>query len=347
LRRGASPGAQTCYNLTVTSPDAPHVSAPPASAPPVRGREPRTGIPAVFILGVVLMVIALATVSMKGLATGGDNPDLPASSSVVSGATSQSAGATAPSSSATGSTAPSSSPTLSPSPAAPTYSATWAPNLTGYVWPLQGSVVVTLPFGPSDWGEFFLDGKRIHDGVDMATKCGDFVHAAHDGVVLAASREYDAYMGWVGDITPYIDLVNKKNWWPSLPIVIVIDDGDGYRSIYAHEYQVTVKPGQHVKAGQVIGYEGATGNASGCHVHFGLFSPSQTATFELDPVIVAKDLMPRYEIARIDPLLVLPFRCEIEEMRILRPAEATPCPVLPTSQTSGKAAPTAKPSPQL
>ena len=351
MRLGASPGAQTCYNLSVTSPDAPHVSAPPVSAPPVseqqvRGREPRTGIPPVFILGVVLMVIALATVSMNGLATGED-PVAPANTSVVSGATSQSAGATAPSSSATGSTAPSSSPTLSPSPAAPTYSATWAPNLTGYVWPLQGSVVVTLPFGPSDWGEFFLDGKRIHDGVDMATKCGDFVYAAHDGVVLAASREYDAYMGWVGDIAPYIALVNKKNWWPSLPIVIVIDDGDGYRSIYAHEYQVTVKPGQHVKAGQVIGYEGATGNASGCHVHFGLFSPSQTATFELDPVIVAKDLMPRYEIARIDPLLVLPFRCEIEEMRILRPAEATPCPVLPTSQTSGKAAPTAKPSPQL
>lgn len=340
LRRRDSPSVKTCYNLSVTSPD-----GQSGSEQQVRGREPKTGIPPVFILCVVLMVIALATVSMRGLATGVD-PEAPASGSVVSGVTFATAGASA-SASATGSTAPSSSPTLSPSPAPPTYSTSWVPNLTGYVWPLQGSVVVTLPFGPSDWGEFFLDGKRIHDGVDMATKCGDFVHAAHDGVVLAASREYDAYMGWVGDIAPYIALVNKKNWWPSLPIVIVIDDGYGYRSIYAHEYQVTVKPGQHVKAGQVIGYEGATGNASGCHVHFGLFSPSQTATFELDPAIVAKDLMPRYEIARIDPLLALPFRCEIEEMRTLRPDLASPCPVLPTAQPSGKAAQTPKPSPQL
>jgi len=341
VRRRNSRGGQTCYNLSVTGPD-----APPGSEPQVRGREPGTRIPRVFTLGVMLMVIALATVSMRGLATGVD-PSAPASSSVVSGATFATAGSSAPASSALGSTTPGTSPAISPSPASPTYSSSWAPNLTGYVWPLQGAVVVTLPFGPSDWGEFFLDGKRIHDGVDMATKCGDFVYAAHDGVVLAASREYDAYMGWVGDIALYIALVNKKNWWPSLPIVIVIDDGDGYRSIYAHEYQVTVKPGQHVKAGQVIGYEGATGNASGCHVHFGLFSPSQTATFALDPAIVAKDLLPAYEIARIDPLLVLPFRCEITEMRILRPAEASPCPILPTAQPSGKAAPTPKPSPQL
>jgi murein DD-endopeptidase MepM/ murein hydrolase activator NlpD len=342
LRQRVSFGLRTCYNLSVTSSD-----AQAGSEPQIRGREPRTGIPPVFTLGVVMMAIALATVAMRGLATSADNPDLPASSSIVGGATFETAAAPTPGSTASDSPAPSSPASSSPSPALPTYGTSWAPNLTGYVWPLQGSVVVTLPFGPSDWGEFFLDGQRFHDGVDMATKCGDFVRAAHDGVVLAASREYDAYMGWVGDIAPYIALVNKKNWWPSLPIVVVIDDGDGYRSIYAHEYQVTVKPGQHVKAGQVIGYEGATGNASGCHVHFGLFSPSQTATFELDPTIVAKDLMPRYEIARIDPLLVLPFSCDVDVMRTLRPAEATACPALPTAQPSGKTAPTPKPSPQL
>lgn len=216
-------------------------------------------------------------------------------------------------------------------------------GLTGYVWPLVGATI-TLPFGPTGWGEFFVDGQRFHDGVDMATPCGDNVLAAHDGVVLAAGRQYDDYMGWIGDLAPYYHLLDTRHWWDSLPIVIVIDNGDGYRSIYAHEYKVTVAPGQHVKAGDVIGYEGQTGNASGCHVHFGLFSPTETATFQLDPAIVAADLMPAREIARIDPLLVLPFRCEFEEMRTLRPIEAAPCPVFTTPSPSGEPTPAGLPT---
>jgi len=218
-----------------------------------------------------------------------------------------------------------------------------APLLTGYVWPLTNGRV-TLPFGPTSWGELIVNGQLFHDGVDMATTCGDKVHAAHDGVVLAASRHYDDYMGWVGDVTPYLDLLTRKGWWNSLPIVIVIDDGDGYWSIYAHESAVTVKPGQQVTAGQVIGYEGATGNASGCHVHFGLFSPRETDEFQLEPSIAKRLLLPAYEIARINPLLVLPFRCDVEEMRALRPAEAAACPVLPSPIPAAKPEPTTKPT---
>jgi hypothetical protein len=82
--------------------------------------------------------------------------------------------------------------------------------------------------------------------------------------------------------------------------------------------------------------EGATGNASGCHVHFGLFSPKETAAFQLDPAIVSKDLLPTEEIARINPLLVLPFGCQFEEMRSLRPVEAASCPPLPTASPSAQ-----------
>jgi murein DD-endopeptidase MepM/ murein hydrolase activator NlpD len=235
--------------------------------------------------------------------------------------------------------------------ALPTGSATTSipipdPKLKGYVWPLPNGQV-TLPFGPSSWGEFFVNGERFHDGVDMATQCGDNVLAAHDGIVLAASREYDVYMGWTSDIAPYYHLLDTKHWWNSLPIVIVINDGNGYRSIYAHEEKVVVKPGQHVKAGQILGWEGQTGNATGCHVHYGLFSPTETATFQLDPAIVAKDLMPPYETARVNPLLVLPFRCDVEEMRTLRPAEAVDCPPLPSASPapSRSIGPSVGPSP--
>ena len=132
--------------------------------------------------------------------------------------------------------------------------------------------------------------------------------AAHDGSVLAVGRKFDQKVGWVGDLTPYLDRLEAKKLWWSLPIVVVIDDGNGYRSIYAHFWWTVVKTGQHVHAGQVIGYEGATGLATGCHVHYGLFSPHETATFGLQPAVAKRMLLPAAEIARIDPLLVLPAR---------------------------------------
>jgi hypothetical protein len=51
-----------------------------------------------------------------------------------------------------------------------------------------------------------------------------------------------------------------------------------------------------------------TGRASGCHVHYGLFSPLETATFGIDPDVVKRLRLPDTQIARIDPLLVLPQR---------------------------------------
>ena len=127
-------------------------------------------------------------------------------------------------------------------------------------------------------GSRIVDGEPFHDGVDMATFCGDRVVAAHDGVVLAAGRHYDSQMGWVGDLGPYFARLDAKSLWTTLPIVVVIDDGNGYRSMYAHFGKIVVKRGDTVHAGQLLGYEGRTGHASGCHLHYGLFSPLETRT---------------------------------------------------------------------
>jgi murein DD-endopeptidase MepM/ murein hydrolase activator NlpD len=179
--------------------------------------------------------------------------------------------------------------------------------LTGYVWPIAHPRL-TLPFGPTVWGSRVVDGKLFHDGVDLATFCGDRILAAHDGVVLAAGRHFDDFIGWVGSLTPYYDRLNAKHLWSELPIVVITDDGNGYRSVYAHFSKVVVRPGQLVRAGQLIGYEGMSGHATGCHLHYSLFSPLETATFGIEPK-VAKDMrLPRLEIARIDPMLVFPFR---------------------------------------
>ena len=180
-------------------------------------------------------------------------------------------------------------------------------SLAGYVWPLVTGRL-TLPFGPSPWGSRIVDGERFHDGIDLATRCGDRMVAAHDGTVLAAGRRFDAFMGWKGDLTPYVARLDEKALWGSLPIVVVIDDGNGYRSIYAHFGRVVVERGDVVTAGQLLGYEGATGRASGCHLHYGLFSPLEPRAFAIDPAVVERMLVPTHQVARIDPLPVLPWR---------------------------------------
>jgi murein DD-endopeptidase MepM/ murein hydrolase activator NlpD len=203
-------------------------------------------------------------------------------------------------------------------------------SLEGYVWPIAHPRL-TLPFGPTAWGTRLVDGQPFHDGIDLATFCGDRIVATHTGTVLAAGRRFDDYLGWVGDLDPYYQLLDAKGLWMSLPNVVVIDDGNGYRSVYAHFSRLVVKKGQHVEAGQLLGYEGATGHATGCHLHYDLFSPWERATFGIDPGVVKRMRVPPLEIARIDPFLVLPPRPGLN-------APATPKP-------SPSAAPSAPPTP--
>jgi murein DD-endopeptidase MepM/ murein hydrolase activator NlpD len=209
-------------------------------------------------------------------------------------------------------------------------------ELTGYVWPLRRGRI-TLPFKAIPGGSRIKDGRLFHDGIDMATFCGDRVDAAHDGVVLAAGRRFDEFVGWIGDLAPYYRVLDKKKLWDDLPNVVVIDDGNGYRSVYAHFSEVTVKPGDVVRAGQRIGFEGATGHASGCHVHYGLFSPLETKTFGVRKDILHKLRVPKLEIARIDPLLILPGGAEaLRTRQVPKPSKAPnvaePAPKTPASR---------------
>jgi murein DD-endopeptidase MepM/ murein hydrolase activator NlpD len=105
-----------------------------------------------------------------------------------------------------------------------------------------------------------------------------------------------------------------------------------------------VKPGQTVKAGQLLGYEGATGHASGCHVHYGLFSPWETATFAIRPDVVKRMKLPKTEIARIDPLLVLPPKAGVNAPKTPKVPKASPGP---SPVSSPSPSPTSVPSPTV
>ncbi|WP_344003299.1 peptidoglycan DD-metalloendopeptidase family protein [Microbacterium paludicola] len=92
-------------------------------------------------------------------------------------------------------------------------------------------------------------GSRIHAGIDLAAGCGAPIYAAANGTVVYAGRN--------GGYGNYIRL----------------DHGNGVGTGYAHIVNggIIVGYGQYVSAGQVIAYEGNTGNSFGCHLHFEVY----------------------------------------------------------------------------
>jgi len=91
-----------------------------------------------------------------------------------------------------------------------------------------------------------LGYDRMHKGIDFSAPIGTPIMAAGRGVVKRASR------------------------YGSFGNAVVIDHGDGYETLYAHlnDFASGLKPGDHVKQGDVIGYLGKTGLSAGRHLHY-------------------------------------------------------------------------------
>lgn len=98
-----------------------------------------------------------------------------------------------------------------------------------------------------------LKTNRPHNGVDFAAPPGTPVRAAGDGVV-----------SWAG---PNGEFGNQ----------VAIDHGDGMVTTYSHLSGVAsgLRPDMHVRQGQVVGFVGQTGLATGPHLHFALFHNEQ------------------------------------------------------------------------
>ncbi len=197
-------------------------------------------------------------------------------------------------------------------------------ELTGYVWPARHALI-TSRFAPRDLAGFLvIDGKEVHDGLDLATHCGNKVRAAHDGTVLYAGRNFDPYLGYWGDPNPIYARLERLGRVNDQPIVVVIDDGNGYRSLYVHLEEAIAEAGMVVKAGDTIGLEGATGYATGCHLHYGLIR-MDGAWQDVVPRL-ARFGYPLLVRERIDPLKVLPWGDEFAPQRLRDKVYGTPSP---------------------
>jgi murein DD-endopeptidase MepM/ murein hydrolase activator NlpD len=216
-------------------------------------------------------------------------------------------------------------------------------QLTGYSWPIRNSLI-TGREGPRDFGAFVIvDGQGVHDGLDIATFCGDKVRAAHDGTVLYAGRNFDPYIGYWGDPTPIYARLQRLGRVNEQPIVVVVDDGNGYRSMYVHLQEALAEPGTAVKAGDVIGLEGMTGYATGCHLHYTMIrmdgvwyaTVPRLAQFGYPPLVRE----------RIDPLKVLPWGDQYAPQKLKDRIYGTPSPGIESPAPSTLAPSTVTPSP--
>ncbi len=129
-------------------------------------------------------------------------------------------------------------------------------KLRGYVWPVRGGMVATY-YQPHPSGDFEVAGERIHDGLVITWFEGAYVKAAHRGVVVAAGRDWARHTGFDGPLDDvyeqYAKGSTKNSKKPRFPLGVVIDDGNGYYSVYSELKELLVEPGDKVKAGRALG----------------------------------------------------------------------------------------------
>ena len=112
-------------------------------------------------------------------------------------------------------------------------------------WPTDGTRITSY-FGPRK--QPTAGASTYHEAVDIGVPEGTNVYACQDGVVTTAG-----YSNSAGNM-------------------VVIDHGNGFVSKYFHNSKLKVSVGETVTKGQLIALSGNTGNSTGAHLHFGIYS---------------------------------------------------------------------------
>lgn len=115
-----------------------------------------------------------------------------------------------------------------------------------YFWPVDGGYISA-----------YMGDGRGHKGLDIAAPYGTPIYAAASGTVTRAANKYDGYGNSV-----------------------MVANDDGYVTMYAHMSSIAISYGDYVVKGQLLGYVGSTGYATGNHLHFEVRSNG----YYLDPL---------------------------------------------------------------
>ena len=128
------------------------------------------------------------------------------------------------------------------------YAGRYSGNSTGkFAWPADGPI--TSPFG---WRIHpILHVRKFHEGVDIGAPYGAPIRAADKGLVISTG------------------------WMKAYGQAVVVDNGGGYHTWYCHMSTILVSEGQLVTRGQLLGRVGATGWATGPHLHFGVLKDGE------------------------------------------------------------------------
>lgn len=137
-------------------------------------------------------------------------------------------------------------------------------------WPTDYKIV-TQRFGenPTRYKAYGLPG---HEGVDIRAYNGTPIYAVANGTVYMHSTK--------GNYGSHVRIAHDK----------------GFKTVYCHLSVILVKVGQNIRAGEIIGLAGSSGNSTTAHLHFGM---------KHDDAKVGGEMYQGYPYCIIDPTLYL------------------------------------------
>ncbi|MFF2532758.1 M23 family metallopeptidase [Brevibacillus sp. NPDC058079] len=107
---------------------------------------------------------------------------------------------------------------------------------------------VTSPFGPR--ADPFTTKQVFHTGIDLVKKHRSPIHVFVTGVVTHTKEGV------------------KGSGYGGFGIVVAVKDQNGCTHVYAHLHSASVKVGDRVECGDVVGLQGTTGRSTGSHLHY-------------------------------------------------------------------------------